>query len=158
MRINRAEPQPAAQFCAEEPFVTDPSVTSLHPALSPDGKWIAYIATDPGGQATVFVQPFPPTGARYRIDSGINPLWAADGRTLFTATPGGSQFFGHSLRIGTGVEPGQELLKIPRPAAAGSGPNSSRQYDVSPDGEHFIMAAFSADSGTRGPLARRRPA
>jgi serine/threonine protein kinase/Tol biopolymer transport system component len=55
--------------------------------FSPDGKWIAY-TSGPPGKENVYVQPFPPTGARERISAttGLYPRWSADGRKLFFVT------------------------------------------------------------------------
>ena len=52
--------------------------------ISPDGKWIAY-SSDETGQAEIYVQPFPLSGARWRISTagGVWPKWRADGRELF---------------------------------------------------------------------------
>jgi serine/threonine-protein kinase len=55
------------------------------PALSPDGKWIAYQSTETG-KNEIFVQPFPDGGSRYMVPSDQNnhhPIWSADGRDLF---------------------------------------------------------------------------
>ena len=50
--------------------------------FSPDGKWIAYIA----GIAGIVVQPFPGPGGRIEISSGsgAQPVWARDGRKIFS--------------------------------------------------------------------------
>jgi Tol biopolymer transport system component len=54
------------------------------PALSPDSRWIAYDSTETG-RREIWVQPFPPTGARWQISTtgGVSPQWRADGRELF---------------------------------------------------------------------------
>jgi hypothetical protein len=48
-------------------------------AFSPDGKWIAYHRAAGGGPQTmaIHVQPFPPTGAEYRVspESRFAPVW-----------------------------------------------------------------------------------
>jgi hypothetical protein len=51
------------------------------PSFSPDGKWLAYRRFEPG--MTIYVQPFPPTGAKYEIASGSSPVWSRDGKKLF---------------------------------------------------------------------------
>jgi Tol biopolymer transport system component len=52
--------------------------------FSPDVRWLAYDSTETG-QREVWVQPFPPTGARWQISTtgGVSPRWRADGRELF---------------------------------------------------------------------------
>jgi serine/threonine protein kinase len=59
-----------------------------HGAFSPDVKWIAYSSNESGRQE-IYVQPFPATGAKYRISraGGIQPLWRGDGKELFFLAP-----------------------------------------------------------------------
>jgi hypothetical protein len=55
------------------------------PAVSPDGRWIAY-ASDETGRYEVYVRPFPDVNAgrwQISIDGGRNPQWAHSGRELF---------------------------------------------------------------------------
>ena len=51
--------------------------------FSPDGKWIAY-SSEETGVREIFVQPYPPTGAKWQIstDGGAQPRWRRDGREL----------------------------------------------------------------------------
>jgi Tol biopolymer transport system component len=53
-------------------------------ALSPDAHWIAYHSNE-SGRTEVYVQPFPPTGAKYQVTTigGSQPLWSPDGKELF---------------------------------------------------------------------------
>jgi eukaryotic-like serine/threonine-protein kinase len=52
--------------------------------FSPDGQWLAY-ADNESGPFGIYVQPFPPTGAKYEITQtgGAWPVWSRDGRELF---------------------------------------------------------------------------
>ena len=52
--------------------------------LSPDGRWLAY-TSDEGGQASVYVRPYPAGEGRWQISTpqGTEPRWSADGRELF---------------------------------------------------------------------------
>ena len=53
------------------------------PSFSPDGRWLAYRSEEPG--STIYVQPFPATGAKHQITSGSGPVWSRDGTKLFFA-------------------------------------------------------------------------
>ncbi|MFL5608392.1 MAG: protein kinase domain-containing protein [Gemmatimonadaceae bacterium] len=55
-----------------------------HPALSPDGKWLAYASTISGANE-VYVRPYPQAGASAQVSSrgGTEPAWSRDGGELF---------------------------------------------------------------------------
>jgi Tol biopolymer transport system component len=65
------------------------------PALSPDGRWIAYQSTegerkDPLGRIAfdIYVQPLPTTGEKHRVSVGATgsdsfPTWSRDGKQLY---------------------------------------------------------------------------
>ena len=54
------------------------------PALSPDGRWLAY-QSDASGANEVYVQGFPEGGQREAVSAGggVEPAWAADGSELY---------------------------------------------------------------------------
>ena len=68
---------------------------------------------------------------------GIHPLWARDGSELFYLNPGG-QLMAVSVRIDPSLDFGnpEVVLEESYFYSAGSG---GRTYDVSPDGERFLM-------------------
>ena len=53
-------------------------------ALSPDGRWLAYIS-DRSGRSEVYVQPFPGEGSAQRVsrEGGEEPLWTAADTVAF---------------------------------------------------------------------------
>jgi eukaryotic-like serine/threonine-protein kinase len=65
--------------------------------FSPDGRWIAYNATESDASVTsahhqIYLAPYPPGDApqRITIDGGVQPLWREDGRELFYLDPAGN--------------------------------------------------------------------
>ena len=71
----------------EEPFGDVQTPAVIGAVFSPDGRWVAYSSGE-AGRVTVYVQPFPATGAKYQLaaKSGDQPhhqLWSPDGRELF---------------------------------------------------------------------------
>ena len=66
------------------PLLTTPA-TEMSPAVSPDGRWLAYVS-DESGQPEVYVRPFPDVAtARWQVSAsgGTLPVWAHNGRELF---------------------------------------------------------------------------
>ena len=104
--------------------------------FSPDDRWVAY-TSDESGRTQVYVQPFPPTGAKWQISTGggLEPKWRADGRELYYLEPGRgimavsvdfSRTFEHS---------GPTLLLAARAAISSSAPS----FEVTPDGRRFLI-------------------
>jgi serine/threonine-protein kinase len=59
--------------------------TELHPALSPDGRWLAYTSNETGTNE-VYVRPFPNTGdGRWQVSNGggAEPRWSLDAREIY---------------------------------------------------------------------------
>ena len=110
-----------------------------HPAVSPDGRWIAY-QSNVSGRWEVYVQPFPDLSGRWQVSTqgGVSPLWSPDGRELF---------YRHERAvIGVPVTPGTAFrYGNPRVLFEGAyvreqfGPGSSRSYALATDGQRFLM-------------------
>ena len=67
-----------------KPFPLIETAFNEHSAVfSPSGRFIAYGSND-SGVRQVYVQPFPPTGARVQLSTGNggSPVWTSDGRTV----------------------------------------------------------------------------
>jgi Tol biopolymer transport system component len=115
--------------------------SDIEPALSPDGRWLAYVS-DETGKPQVYVQPFPGPGIRQHvsIDSGREPLWARDGRTLYylapnPASPGGHIVMAVPITSGTTFTPGKPKPLFP---TRYGGTTPVRGYDIATDGR-FLM-------------------
>ena len=121
------------------------------PAVSPDGRWIAY-DSDRTGTREVYVQRFPELGGEQLISrgGGIYPVWSSDGRELFYQRPGTGLMVapvepGANLRVGI-AEP---LFDVGTYYDLGL----SRSWDVSPDGQQLLMIRLGSGGDHRG----RRP-
>ena len=102
-------------------------------AFAPDGKWIAYVA-----DGRVVVQPFPPTGAQFNVSPsrGGYPRWRGDGRELYYYNDGG-QLVAVPIRLnGDQFESGAPQLLF---TAALKNFKNRVPYDVSPDGQRFLL-------------------
>ena len=70
-----------------DPRPLEPNPTheeGVHAALSPDGRWLAYVSNETG-QWEIWVRAYPGPGAPTRVspNGGAEPVWARDGRTLY---------------------------------------------------------------------------
>jgi Tol biopolymer transport system component len=111
------------------------------PALSPDGRWLAYSSNETG-QWEVYVRPFPDVGSsrvRVSTDGGIGPLWAKAGSELFFVDADGDL-------VAALFETDPEFGVLRRETlfnTVGYEAEASRSfYDISPDDQRFLMGRF----------------
>jgi eukaryotic-like serine/threonine-protein kinase len=119
------------------------------PALSPDGRWLAYVS-DESGTSEVYVRPFPNTGdGRWQISAqgGQEPVWARSGRELFYRTAGAAaQQMVMEILPGKTFVPGARRVLFPLPRYYLN--PSHAQYAVTPDGRRFVMIRASESDRT----------
>jgi serine/threonine protein kinase len=110
--------------------------------FSPDGKWVAYSSVESKRQFEVYVQSFPPTGAKYQISTngGRQPYWRADGRELFYIAQDG-KLMAVPVKTGATFEFGSPLALFQTPVPQTPG---SRGFAVSPDGQRFLLRTIPA--------------
>jgi hypothetical protein len=130
-------------------------------AFSPDGGWVAYENGEYGGaDRTIFVQPFPATGARYEVpsvgESGRrHPLWSPDGRELFFVTGGEVHLIAAGVRTQPSLTFTNPVVLVKARAWMDSFADAAREWDVLPDGQHFIGKMW-ARNGSVGPASTPR--
>jgi serine/threonine protein kinase len=117
--------------------------------ISPDGRWLAY-ESDESGQEEIYVRPFPDVdGGRWQVSrgGGLRPVWARSGRELFYQAPDGA-LIGVSVAVdGGSFRPGGPKKLVEGRYHMGSPAISGRTYDVSPDGQRFLMIRDAAGTG-----------
>jgi serine/threonine-protein kinase len=119
-----------------EPLVTTDSIES-NAERSPDGRWLVY-QSDISGSVEVYVRPYPDVEAGlWQISSGggISPFWGPDGSELFYRAVG--QMMRVPVDAGSTFNSGTpEMLFADAYWRSSVG---GRAYDITPDGERFVM-------------------
>jgi serine/threonine-protein kinase len=112
--------------------------SEVAPAISPDGRWLAY-ASNESGEYRIYVVPFPNTAAtKWGVSTrgGTEPLWSHSGKELFYRDGGGNL-------VAVDVQ-STPTFSFGRPRAlfpAGGYYSFERvaQYAVAPDDRRFLM-------------------
>ncbi len=135
----------------EKPFPIMPTLQGVTlftlPRISPDGKWLAYMASE-SGRAEVYITSFPKGEGKWQVSntSGLMPVWSRDGKEIFylsatdTLNVADITYSGEAPVIGTP----RKLFWIPLVSS------SNWSYDVAPDGKSFLVDSviYSANGRT----------
>jgi serine/threonine-protein kinase len=126
-----------------QPLFNSGTGNTRRTSFSPDGRWITY-ASNEEKDFSVYVQPFPPTGAKYKIsgkESADSPLWTPDGKQIIFAV-------------------GRRLMSVDvqtTPSFAFSEPKvlpieientQGRPYDITRDSKQFLVMQRPEQSAT----------
>jgi Tol biopolymer transport system component/predicted Ser/Thr protein kinase len=122
-----------------------------HPEISPNGRWTAF-NSDESGQKEVYVQPLPAGPKRQvSVGGGQMPVWNRNGSELFYAARDGT-LMSVTLRLAEGrletAEP-QPLFPL-QLGVKGELPWFRHPYDVSPDGQRFLVIRRAPDTEADG--------
>jgi len=119
--------------------------------LSPNARWMAYVALD-AGTPYVSVSPYPDANASRLLATpggGSQPIWARDGRTLFYMNLDGTL-------MSVAIDPRVPInvgrpVQVARTAYYGGPTLLSRTgtYDVASDGRQFLMIKEPDDASAR---------
>jgi len=121
------------------------SFSETYPAISPDGRWMAYVS-DESGSNEVYVTTFPEPARRWQISTngGTYPRWRDDGSELFFVRAGGDL---HTAEIDGS---GQTLVvgEISDLFSWNMSAGLRNTFDVSPDGQRVLLIRGLASSDT----------
>ena len=106
-----------------------------NPRIAPNGRWLAYTSNESGG-TEVYLSPYPGVTTARRLvsaEGGTNPRWTKAGRELVYSS-------GQRM-MAVSVDPASGQLGAPIELFHGAfeTDGNASNYDVTPDGEHFLM-------------------
>jgi dipeptidyl aminopeptidase/acylaminoacyl peptidase len=125
----------------------DSAFNEAQARISPDGRWLAYVADSTGTQE-VYVRRYPELDAPRQVSNGGGgqPQWRADQRELFYLSPD------RSLMAATILAARDVSFEAPRRlfrTSIAEGPSAARDsYAAMPDGQSFLIDA-RRDASTR---------
>jgi serine/threonine-protein kinase len=115
-----------------EPWLATRNI-ERRPQFSPDGRWVAYFSDD-SGREEIYVRPYAGSAVTHQVSAqgGASPLWARGdgGEIIFRSR---RSLWSASVRTSPRfiAESPQRLFELPEDILG--------DYDVSPDGQHFVM-------------------
>jgi serine/threonine protein kinase len=116
-----------------------PGTFSYDGQLSPDGRWVAYLAAQ-GNEFAAFITSSTPGGPRYPISRGSASelVWARNGHEVFYRSQ--NQMIAVTLRPGSRLETEAPVVLFSSDHAASPLDSPGYvHYDASADGERFVM-------------------
>ena len=104
--------------------------------------------SDESGRPEVYVRPFPGPGDKSRVSAGGGsmPVWRRDGSELFFIAPDKTM-----MRAGIQLGP-DTSIEVPEPLFVTTikhAPTMPAQYDVSPDGQRFLINTLLNEDETQ---------
>jgi len=124
------------------PFLAS-AANEHHARFSPDGRWVAY-GSDASGRSDVLIQARGGGPAKViSTNGGTHPAWRRDGRELFYLSPNDEM-----MAVAVTVVNGQLAFGDPKPLFRvllnSNGGRLFPPYDVSPDGQRFLLNVAEA--------------
>jgi serine/threonine-protein kinase len=112
--------------------------------FSPDGRWIAYQSSETG-RYQVYVQSYPALDRKWpvSVEGGTEPIWGPNGRELFFRNEDRLMVVAVATDSAFVAGPPRELFR----GVWFNDPGGDQSYDVSPDGQRFLMVDPGAHTG-----------
>jgi serine/threonine-protein kinase len=121
--------------------LTSSPATEVSPAISGDGRWLAY-QSDETGRDEVYVRSLDASGGRLQIsnEGGTEPVWAPDGEAVYYLEPADEGVRLVEAQIGREPRPAVlERITVVANLSSQQADNHTN-YDIHPSGDRFIIA------------------
>jgi serine/threonine-protein kinase len=148
--IQNAIGQLAIERPSDVRMLWENSFNNDFPAVSPDGRWIAY-HSNLSGRVEIYVERYPQLGNRQLISTGGGrlPLWSRDGKELFFSSLDSRQMYGVAVQSGTTFGAGRPQVLFESGMLRQTA--GTRPYDIAPDGRFVII--YSGQTEAAGDTA-----
>tara|TARA_B100000315_G_scaffold233813_1_gene247276 strand:- start:27668 stop:28963 length:1296 start_codon:yes stop_codon:yes gene_type:complete len=125
------------ELVLQEPYA------ETRPAVSPNGRWIAYQSNE-SGQWQIWVRPFPDVeDGRWSVGAGMSPQWSPDSRELYFRGDGAMMAVRIDAADGFSAGPAVRLFDAPYVLATSDVAPLQAEYAVAPDGRFLMMKDVS---------------
>ncbi len=130
----------------ETRVVLETPADELTPALSPNGRWLAYMS-DEAGEFQIFVRAYPGPGGKWQVstEGGAVPRWSSDGAELF--------FRWRDTLYSVTVDEGAGSFRASRPRILLedlSDAETNYDYDVLDSDRFLVVESVGDDSAPAG--------
>ena len=129
------------------PLIEAPDIQT-NAEISPNGRWLAYESSE-SGQREIIVRPFPNVDAgRWQVSTngGLRPAWARSGRELFYDGIRDIGMMAVSVGETATFSYGNPTKLFATTGGYYKSPSAGRTFDVSPDGQRFLMIKVTETS------------
>jgi serine/threonine-protein kinase len=141
----------SGEKAAPRALVTSPD-EEIQAEFSRDGRWLTYTGGRGPGKNQIFVQPYPALDRREPVAVGGGAVWRNDGRELYYVQ-NASEDGPLKVRVMAVPMTTTPTLTIGTPKLLFEGPfridGPFRGYDVTPDGQRFLMVRAVEQPPTR---------
>ena len=113
-------------------------------ALSPDGRWLAYVSNE-SGRFEIYLTTNPPSNTKLPVTTigGCDPIWSKDGRVLFYMNPSTTELLSVQVKMGNPPEFGAPRRLHPGPLDYAT----AHSFDIDPKGQKILVAPSFARQG-----------
>ena len=107
--------------------------------FSPDMRYVAYLSPE-SGRREIYIRPYPGPGGQVTVsvEGGREPIWSPNGEVFYRSL-NGDRMFAASVATTPTLKVGPPVQLFQRPYYIAPSGSPRPQYDVTADGQRFLM-------------------